>query len=265
MTAAGALAVCDLAVSVGQGSLRRRLFTGVTFELKAGRCRAWMGPSGVGKTTLLRALVGLHRRDRGAVRVGEALIKAPSAQSAPRMQMLFQDAGASLEPGRTPLVQVMTACKAGLQHSGARVARKVLEARARDALEELGIHGDLATRSGDLLSAGERQRVAWARVLAVQPRFLLLDEPTTGLDPELRRQLAELLRHRIHEQEMGVLVVSHDGDFVRAVAHEIQLVQTGCLGEVTPWPPGTTVLGPELASWLDWPRKPEAREGRESG
>lgn len=265
MTAAGALAIGDLAVSVGQGSRRRRLFTGLSFELEAGRCRAWMGPSGVGKTTLLRALVGLHRRDRGTVRVGEVLITAPSAQSAPRMQMLFQDAGASLEPGRTPLEQVLTACKAGLQHSGARAARKVLEARARDALQALGIHGDLAARSGDLLSAGERQRVAWARVLAVEPRFLLLDEPTTGLDPELRCQLAKLLRQRIHEQGMGALVVSHDGDFVRAVAHEIQWVQAGRLGEVTPWPPGTTELNPELASWLDWPRKAEARAGRESG
>jgi ABC-type dipeptide/oligopeptide/nickel transport system ATPase subunit len=245
------LVVRDLGVSVGRGRHRRELFSGVSLEIAPGEIRSWMGVSGVGKTTLLRALVGLHPRDRGEVRVGTRRIGAPARTTAGLVQMLFQDSAASLEPGRSALAAVSIAVAAARRRGAGSGSGRSVSAEAAEILERVGLARSAFDRTPEGLSAGERQRTAWARALASAPRFLLLDEPSTGLDPLLRRRLVDQLREEVRARTLGLLVVSHDGALVRALSTQVQVVRPGRIDAPLPWPNPGVGLPSDLEAWLD--------------
>jgi len=163
---------------------------GVDFHLDAGDCVALLGPNGSGKTTFVLHLNGLLPGE-GSIQVCGISVSAETpagqlAQVRARIGMVFQDSDEQLF-----LPTVLEDVAFGPSNLG--LTREAAEERARAALAQAGMEG-AAGKAPYHLSAGEKQRVALAGVLAMEPEILVLDEPTTSLDPPGQRDLTRLLR-----------------------------------------------------------------------
>jgi energy-coupling factor transport system ATP-binding protein len=159
--------------------------TDVTFELRAGEYVGVVGPNGGGKSTLVRLLNGLLRADSGSVRVGELDPATEPYLVRKRVGMLFQNPENGLV---APFVEDDVAF--GLENLG--VPREEMRDRVREAIRAVGLEG-YERREPHTLSGGEKQRVALAGLLALDPEILLLDEPTSMLDAAGRREVLERL------------------------------------------------------------------------
>lgn len=207
----------------------RVLFEDLSLEVARGEALGLMGPSGTGKTTLLRCLNGLELADRGEVLVGDACIRAGdppatrlSAIAAVRRRVGFVFQGNHLFSHRTVLENVMEGPLYVRREDPARA-----EARARALLEKVGI-AERAAAYPRALSGGEQQRAAIARALAMEPEILLLDEPTSALDDQRALSLAALLRTLLGEG-LAALTVTHDAAFVTALGARVLRLERGQL------------------------------------
>src|SRR5215204_6741275 len=186
---------CDNLTFSYPGSERAAL-TNVTFELRAGEYAGVVGPNGGGKSTLLRLINGLHRADSGKVRVGGLDPATEPYLVRRRVGMLFQNPENGLV---APFVEDDVAF--GLENLG--VERTEMRERVREAIRAVGLEG-YERREPHTLSGGEKQRVALAGLLALDPEILLLDEPTSMLDAAGRREILERL-----EELRGTRTVLH--------------------------------------------------------
>jgi len=211
----------------------REVLRGVSARFAKGEVAALVGPSGGGKSTLLRCLNGLEDFQRGEVRVaGSALVPGGAAKNRAalkairaRVGMVFQQW--NLFAHRTALGNVM---EAPVHVKGVGVAEA--RDRARALLDRVG----LSHREGAYpheMSGGEQQRVALARALITQPWALLLDEPFSALDAELRVSLREEFARHIAEHGIRALLVTHDEAEARAMASAAWRLQGG--GLVSLW------------------------------
>lgn len=200
----------------------------VTLGVPTGSVTAVLGPSGCGKSSLLRVVAGLERPSAGEVRFdGVDVTRVPTHRRG--FALLFQD-GQLFE-------HLSVARNVGYPLRLRRLPRARRDARVEELLALVGLEG-YAARLPATLSGGERQRVALARCLAVEPRLLLLDEPLSALDRDLRERLAADLHAVLRATGTTALLVTHDQEEAFAVADRMavmrqgRLVQHGSLAEV---------------------------------
>ena len=195
----------------------------VSFGLPAGDIGVLIGPSGCGKTTLLRAVAGLEPVSAGVIKLAGEVVSSASVHLAPEARqigMVFQDYALF------PHLNIGRNVGFGIDH----LARPARAARVAEVLELVGLAGQ-EERFPHELSGGQQQRVALARALAPKPRLLLLDEPFSNLDVDLRERLAHEVRSILKAAQTTALFVTHDqleafaiGDRI-GVMHEGQLHQ----------------------------------------
>jgi len=195
------------------------LAAGLDLCVGPGETVAVLGPSGSGKSTLLKMIAGLEPPDAGSIRFdGQDLADVPPERR--RFALMFQDFALF------PHLDVQDNVAFGLIEQGQRRA----QARAR-ALELLAVFGlaDHARQQVWKLSGGEQQRVALARALITAPRLLLLDEPFSALDAELRASLRDEFAQRIAAAGITTVLVTHDEAEARAMSQRGFRLAAGCL------------------------------------
>jgi iron(III) transport system ATP-binding protein len=193
----------------------------VSLSLKAGDIGVLIGPSGCGKTTLLRAVAGLEPVSAGEIRLSGEVVSSASTQVRPearRIGMVFQDYALF------PHLNVQRNVAFGLAH----LPKPEQATRVQEVLELVGLAGS-GERYPHELSGGQQQRVALARALAPRPQLLLLDEPFSNLDVELRERLAHELRTILKAAQATALFVTHDQLEAFAIGDHIGVMHEGRL------------------------------------
>jgi peptide/nickel transport system ATP-binding protein len=210
---------------------------GISFTLQAGRTLALVGESGCGKTTTGKALLQLLRASadiRGEARLdgqdlstldGEALRHARRS-----LQIIFQDPFASLNPR----MRVSELLAEGLLALRPELGEPEIAARAVTLLSRVGLRDDALDRYPHEFSGGQRQRLAIARALAVEPRLLVCDEPTSALDVSVQAQIVNLLKELQDELGVAYLFITHNFGVVEYLAHDIAVMKDGRIVEAGP-------------------------------
>ncbi len=194
-----ALAVSDLVFAYPDGT---EALTGVDLAVTPGERVALLGPNGAGKTTLLLSLIGILRPQRGTVTVGDVVLSPDTlAEVRRRIGIVFQDPDDQLFMPTVARDVAFGPANLGLGPDDVAL-------RSEAALAAVGL-GEVANRAPHHLSGGEARRAAIATVLAMEPEVLVLDEPTSNLDPTGRRELADLLTGL----DTTVVIVTHDLPF----------------------------------------------------
>jgi polar amino acid transport system ATP-binding protein len=217
MTSEYILRVVDLHKNFGD----REILHGISFNVKKGETIVFIGPSGTGKSTLLRCINQLTEPDSGHVYIDDDEV----TEYRQRIGMVFQNFN---------LFDHLTAVQ-NVEIAPIKV-RKMKPADAREkAMEELRRVGmqEWADHYPSELSGGQAQRVSIARSLAMDPEVILFDEPTSALDPELTREVLEVMKD-LARSGMTMLVVTHEMGFARSVATEVIFMEGGQIIEQGP-------------------------------
>lgn len=198
---------------------------GVSFALNEGETFAVVGESGSGKTTLARAINGLVRPYAGHVHFdGEEITGLAERRLRPyrkHMAMMFQDPVGSLSPRLT----VRSLITEPFRIHG--LSDRDRNAEARLLLDLVGLPGEFADRYPHQLSGGQARRVGVARTLALSPRLVLADEPTAGLDVSVQGEILNLLNRLQGELGLTMLIITHNLNIVRHVAHRMAVMYLG--------------------------------------
>ena len=210
------------------------------FVIPPGQTLGVIGESGSGKSTLALAALGLLPFS-GALQVASgSWHQGAKANKALRqsVQVVFQDPFSSLSPRMT----IEEIVGEGLRVHAPGLSTAQRQARVLTALEEVGLaraqFPGLLVRYPHEFSGGQRQRIAIARALIVEPKLLVLDEPTSALDVTIQKQILQLLQALQRERGLSYLLITHDVDVIRAMAHEVivmkdgDVIESGSVGQV---------------------------------
>jgi oligopeptide transport system ATP-binding protein len=208
---------------------------GVDLRLEAGKTLALVGKSGSGKTTLAMCVAMLEKPDSGRIWFDGcdlfSLSKSERATLRPRIQLVFQDSAAAL-PARFTAAQIIEEPlviqgRYPASNGGKEVDQKSRVDTVHDLMAKVGLPPAWANRPPHQFSGGERQRLAIARALALQPSLLILDEPFTGLDLSVRGQIVNLLLALQADLSLTYLYISHDLDLVRHFSDRVAVMNQG--------------------------------------
>lgn len=202
----------------------------VSFEVPRGDFVGIVGPNGGGKSSLLKAALGLVPRTCGDV----GLFGTPVERFDQWQRVGYVPQHAVHVDARFPATAFEVALLGRVGRRGMlRPLTSEDRAATRRAMEEVGV-AQLADRRIGVLSGGERQRVFLAKALAAEPEVLILDEPTTGVDPRARQEFYDLLDHLNHDHELTTILVSHDTQALAMVAHRLIAVNRAVVFDGAP-------------------------------
>jgi phospholipid/cholesterol/gamma-HCH transport system ATP-binding protein len=198
---------------------------GVSLSVRAGRTLALLGPSGVGKSVLLKTVIGLLEPDEGEVWVGDVeLTGAPErAAEAVRREMGYVFQYSALFDSLTVAENILL----GLDERRWRPDSPTTRARLQECLRWVNLRPEIASLYPAELSGGMQKRVAIARAIVAEQRYLLYDEPTAGLDPLNAENIASLIRRLQRDLGVTSIVVTHDFELVRYVGDEAAILDGG--------------------------------------
>ena len=210
-----------------------RAVDGVTFDIMQGETLGLVGESGCGKSTVGRALIRLYDPTSGSVSIKGTDIATLSAEALrkirPTMQMVFQDPQASLNP-RLKLAEIIG--EPLLEHTSMTATERM--ARVHELMDAVGLNRRFASRFSHEFSGGQRQRIGIARALALNPKFIVCDEPIAALDVSIQAQVVNLLEDLQAEFGLTYLFISHDLSMVRHIADRVAVMYLGRIAELSP-------------------------------
>lgn len=206
---------------------------GVNLDIAEGETLGLVGESGCGKSTLGRVIVRLYRPTAGEVLLAGVDVHNCSRRESKdlyrKMQMIFQDPYASLNPRMTAGEMIAEPLRV---HGITR--GKEVRARVDELLDMVGLDRRFADHFPHEFSGGQRQRVGIARALAVEPRFIVCDEPVSALDVSIQAQVINLLRDLQERLGLTLMFISHDLQVVRYISRRVAVMYRGRLVELAP-------------------------------
>lgn len=204
---------------------------GVSFEIYKGETLGLVGESGCGKTTCGRTILNLYPKTEGNItykgKSYDSYNKSGWKNFKKECQMIFQDPYASLDPRMTIGEIVAEGMEVHFNYSREEQSKKVIE-----LLAQVGLVEDYASRFAHELSGGQRQRIGIARALAMNPEFIVCDEPISALDVSIQAQIVNLLIKMQKDLSLTYLFISHDLSMVRHISDRIAVMYLGNLVEL---------------------------------
>jgi oligopeptide transport system ATP-binding protein len=205
----------------------------VSLDINEGETLGLVGESGCGKSTTGRAILRLYEPTAGAIELQGrdiARLEGNALRSLrPRMQMIFQDPQASLNPRMT-----VGSIIAEPLDEHAKLNKAVRRARVMELMDAVGLSRGFANRYPHEFSGGQRQRIGIARALALNPKFIVCDEPIAALDVSIQAQVVNLLEDLQEKLGLTYLFISHDLSMVRHIADRVVVMYLGRVAEVAP-------------------------------
>ena len=205
----------------------------VTFSIEKGKTLGLVGESGCGKSTLGRTIIHLLESTDGVIRFEGEDVTHPSKQRMRKlredMQIMFQDPYSSLDPRKTIEQTIMEPLLVSRRYKKSEMYQK-----AQELMELVGIDQRLSKAYPHELDGGRRQRVGFARALALDPKFIVCDEPVSALDVSIQAQVLNLLRRLQKEKGLTYMFITHDMSVVRHISDDILVMYLGQMVEKSP-------------------------------
>lgn len=214
------------------GRDRKRALVGVSISVERGQCVGLIGESGCGKSTLGKIALKLVEPTKGRIWLDDRDVtdmpERKFREWRSLIQIMFQSPDDALDPRYSLRSSIMEAiAKAGVPFEGR-------ENRLVEMMERVNLPKELRERRPRQVSGGEIQRAVLARVLAFEPKYLVLDEPTSMLDPSIQAHVLRLLQQQQEEKEIGMLFISHDLDVVKVMSDRVAVMRSGRIVEEGP-------------------------------
>lgn len=232
------LAVRDVVVKYkARGQVPTLAVRGISIDIKPGQIVGIVGESGCGKSSLAKAMVGLQPIASGSIEFcGQPVAPLPTRRRAAAMiplQMVFQDPYASLNPRRRiedQMAEVIRGSRRAMNQPTPEPAD--VTHTVATALDRVGLDPDLRSRYPHALSGGQRQRIAIAKVLAVESKVIVADEPIASLDASSQKRIAALLRDLVDALQIGMAIISHDLAVIASIADITAVMRRGEFVEI---------------------------------
>ena len=213
--------VTDLHKSFGELAVLK----GIDFQADTGEVIVIIGPSGMGKSTFLRCINYIERPEKGIIEIDNVKVDAEKCtekeikQLRLKTSMVFQNY--NIFKNKTVIENVMLPMT-----SVQKIEKEIAKEKALQYLDQVGLL-DKVNEYPSRLSGGQQQRVGIARAMAVNPKLILLDEPTSSLDPELVLGILDILRNLANEHKRTMIIVTHEMSFAKEIADRIRFMDDG--------------------------------------
>ena len=223
----------DLQITFGSGKKKFVAVDHVNFDIYKGETFSLVGESGSGKTTIGRAICRINPTSGGDIlfkgqKINGKISKELDQEVIRKIQMIFQDPQSSLNER----AKVSYIVGEGLMNVRPDLTAAQREEKVRQALLDVGLLPEFASRFPHEFSGGQRQRIGIARALIVEPEFIIADEPISALDMSIRAQVLNLLRHLQKERGITYLFIAHDLSVMRYISDRIAVIHKGDIVEL---------------------------------